>query len=667
MGRPAAAFVLAPVLAAWAVDAGGSSSAFYGPGKEGNLALVTELEPSSFTFAKDGSLGHLVEFYAPWCPHCQHFKSEWGSVAALVKPLRCAGFGGDHGIRVAAVNCVEQKELCKQEGIHTYPAVKIFDGSGKTGVVVSERVAAKVVQQAVRQWHCAEGTDSNPVTAKALAGGDDGGGEAKDAQAQNTEKESGGGHFDVGGDATETQHRADREADLAEAVWFSLDQTIFAGRDTLNPEEGFALVHWLNLLADLLPADVLGLGSDDTDGDPDKFSLEEAANGVFDTEVLPLRRMVAPYASQGVNSRLDAEQWQALIMNCKRIIKTKHGRDVGQGSDWASSSCADVGGHTRGYTCGLWTLFHTLTVRAALHDSGYLQLGNSRRENAFKSDPVSATMAIYGYLTHFFACEECRDNFLKAHPEAQMEALVADTGQNDGRSLMLWWWATHNRVSARLQVESTERGDSDALFWHKPFPTKSKCGSNGCIDSNGKFIESGVAALLVREYSFDTRAMASCTPTSLGALQSSCVLAQPGVGALKTNMEDRPLGYLPPPPSPPPQLSPQTITAKEEDVPISSFGPPPPPPLKRVDSSDPAVQKTEEKQQEELETIAADLLRQKKNAWEYKGEAIDTDVNAQAPETSLSTPMGTFQHAAAAETEANAAEAANSGMQVRHR
>ncbi|KAI8075130.1 hypothetical protein BC940DRAFT_229939 [Gongronella butleri] len=59
-----------------------------------------------------------VEFYAPWCGHCQNLAPEWKKAAGNLKGL----------VTVAAVNCDEDanKPLCGEYGIQGFPTIKVF-------------------------------------------------------------------------------------------------------------------------------------------------------------------------------------------------------------------------------------------------------------------------------------------------------------------------------------------------------------------------------------------------------------------------------------------------------------------------------------------------------------------------------------------------------------
>lgn len=51
----------------------------------------------------------------------------------------------------------------------------------------------------------------------------------------------------------------------------------------------------------------------------------------------------------------------------------------------------------RGYTCGLWTTFHAITVNAFIHK---LQ------------SPINLLFSIRGWIANFFGCLDCRQHFL---------------------------------------------------------------------------------------------------------------------------------------------------------------------------------------------------------------------------------------------------------------
>ncbi|KAI8373215.1 uncharacterized protein BYT42DRAFT_62213 [Radiomyces spectabilis] len=99
------------------------SLAFYG-----NRDAVVELTPKNFreVVLKTNQLA-AVEFYAPWCGHCQRLAPEWKKAANNLKGLAT----------VAAVNCDDEKNrpLCGEYGIQGFPTIKIFrtDRNKKSG------------------------------------------------------------------------------------------------------------------------------------------------------------------------------------------------------------------------------------------------------------------------------------------------------------------------------------------------------------------------------------------------------------------------------------------------------------------------------------------------------------------------------------------------------
>ncbi|WAR10004.1 DJC10-like protein [Mya arenaria] len=61
----------------------------------------------------------ILDFYAPWCGHCQVFKPEFEKVAESLKGIGKAG----------KVDCTQEQGLCRQAGVNSYPTVRFYPGS----------------------------------------------------------------------------------------------------------------------------------------------------------------------------------------------------------------------------------------------------------------------------------------------------------------------------------------------------------------------------------------------------------------------------------------------------------------------------------------------------------------------------------------------------------
>ena len=67
----------------------------------------------------------MVEFYAPWCGHCQKLEPEWNQVATKMK--------NNKAIKWAKVDATENQQLAQRFGVSGYPTIKYFDyGAGKS-------------------------------------------------------------------------------------------------------------------------------------------------------------------------------------------------------------------------------------------------------------------------------------------------------------------------------------------------------------------------------------------------------------------------------------------------------------------------------------------------------------------------------------------------------
>lgn len=107
-------------------------------------------------------------------------------------------------------------------------------------------------------------------------------------------------------------------------------------------------------------------------------------------------------------------------------------------------------GERRGYSCGLWLLFHSLSVRVA------------------DSESAAAFSAIHSFVEHFFNCQECRQHFL----EMISRKLDVIASQED---LVLWLWHAHNEVNMRLAKEEEVSKKWNPNYPKVVWPTRQQC------------------------------------------------------------------------------------------------------------------------------------------------------------------------------------------------
>lgn len=130
--------------------------------------------------------------------------------------------------------------------------------------------------------------------------------------------------------------------------------------------------------------------------------------------------------------------------------------------------------HTRGYPCGLWKLFHYLTVNAAIERSS--------------SNPRIILEAMHGYIKNFFGCEDCRNHFVQMAEKRELHKV------NSWDESVLWLWAAHNEVNQRLAGDQTE----DPMYPKVQFPLKERCGQ--CYNPDHSWRDDAVLEYLKKVY-----------------------------------------------------------------------------------------------------------------------------------------------------------------------
>ncbi len=112
------------------------------------------------------------------------------------------------------------------------------------------------------------------------------------------------------------------------------------------------------------------------------------------------------------------------------------------------------GSETRygGYPCGLWTLFHTLTV------------GQAATKTRDESQAREVLLAMSGYVRHFFGCRDCARHFaLMADDQGEKRNAAILAEVRSDRDAVLWLWKAHNRVN-KVRVGVRRRVLRRSLF-----------------------------------------------------------------------------------------------------------------------------------------------------------------------------------------------------------
>ena len=63
--------------------------------------------------------------HAPWCGHCKRLAPTWDKLAAE--------FDNVDGVSVVKVDCTQERDICKQNGVRGYPTLKLIKGGDTAG------------------------------------------------------------------------------------------------------------------------------------------------------------------------------------------------------------------------------------------------------------------------------------------------------------------------------------------------------------------------------------------------------------------------------------------------------------------------------------------------------------------------------------------------------
>ena len=388
----------------------------------------------------------VVEFYAPWCPHCQHFVSKY---ILLAKSVQAKKEGRD--VAFYAVSCTAHRDICLEKNIQSFPTIMLFRAGNRTGEIVKEthRMTAWVVLELLRpDVSFRKSHDQvNP--------------ELDSTEKVSEKKREENKKFTSYLDRT----TAETFSDASLSFDYALRNSIHMSKGPLTIDEKEAFRNWIELVHRIVPQQMKSV-----------YKQTTAILESFD---------VATQDSLGLKGL---------------IHSTNPSED-----DWSPSCMHGSTYSGAGYTCGLWQLFHIVTLGVAETERN--------RAGGNNGDLISASHAantLRDYVDHFFACNVCRDNFLEMFDACAFERCtripddtIAGSSLSVQKELALWLWEMHNDVNIRLQREKASRDGmskpSEEEVWDVRWPTRAACYS--CWDDDGRVGDKNIIyEFLISEY-----------------------------------------------------------------------------------------------------------------------------------------------------------------------
>ena len=419
-------------------------------------AHVVKLHDLSFVHAPEFRELRVIEFFVGWCGHCQAFSPIYSAVAAGACSARPS-------LSISAIDCVRDFIICQQLGIESYPTLRIFaPGLGHNGKPLRRCVhgckSARDVLQDILETAGplpmqlglpAEGADAVMArSARDPCGGGGGGGAVSPGIRVPAATEGLG--LRSGEAPAELALKPRPLEDVTSAVMYGLQHELFAGRTAAaGTRRHAAREAWLGLL---------------------QASLPGAANR---ESMARVRRVAA-----GVS---DAHEWTRAVGMLPTPLLPVGGAE----GAIAWRACRGWSAESRGYPCGLWSLFHTLLAHA--------------------TEPAAALLAIEGYVEHFFGCNACATHFLRMARDGigGRAAERAPDGVNRGAAASaaeasIWLWRAHNAVNLRLNTSGPAAAVLKLGLPKIQWPPVSACPS--CRLPSGRWRPSAVLRFLRDEY-----------------------------------------------------------------------------------------------------------------------------------------------------------------------
>eukprot|EP00928_Gymnodinium_smaydae_P038192 TRINITY_DN26389_c0_g4_i1.p1 TRINITY_DN26389_c0_g4~~TRINITY_DN26389_c0_g4_i1.p1 ORF type:complete len:895 (-),score=216.50 TRINITY_DN26389_c0_g4_i1:67-2751(-) len=444
----------------------------------------------------------LIEFYVHWCPHCMQVMPEFYRLGVA---LRSAGAR----LRIGAVNCATQKDLCGAFQVIGHPMIAFFYGGvGADGQVnlfeyrgrdVRVNSALDAVKQnrnpawdagapkdfeipkhlfpaesavdlvgllpeeykpseAVLRWLanstrtrasvCPERREWHDASANAR--------QADNEQGENAHADSAAEVAEMPDGAAAATSTAEQAVSKAAPLrrksfpgdgWPAWEHAATAAHR--NQDAAQALVYTLEEWVAPNPAGQ----------SPHAFAYAELRD--LRDWVAFLRQAFPTVEEGGLDLHAPLAELEAKLAERLQEIEAADGRGALCIEEWkrlvwpvrrafdkarAGKTLLSL---CRTETCRVWALLHTLSVCSFARSNGTAEVTKSSNGRSF--DLMS------GFLRRYFTCRTCRAHFLEQWEAGSYDLAAARVGSP--KDLALWWWRLHVAVSTRVAAEGKCKAD----------------------------------------------------------------------------------------------------------------------------------------------------------------------------------------------------------------
>ena len=373
--------------------------------------------------------------------HCQHFKTKYISLA---KEIDVRLPDDQPEINFHAVSCSVYHWVCMQNNVKGYPTIVAFEANSAVPILLNEK----------------------KMTAESIA-------KTVGVQLKHAQEE--GHQFDSKEDANF------RAVDILGASLNGLART----RDAVYKDAALSFTHALKT----------EIFSKDENGEA-VYALDSGQREVFSDWIDLLYWALPPTwilhtLINDIRNNIDS----VLVSEENLVFMVEKHQDVVNGGNTKWSHQCSKSDERGGYSCGLWSLFHIISIGVIERHKAVLG-GRDQVSTKF----VAETMR--NYIDLFFHCEQCKEYFLKMYDSCgfkhckrfkQNKKLPSPESWNE---FALWLWEVHNDVNKRIAEAdgSASQHRLDLAAW----PPAQECPV--CKSESGKWDKDAVLGHLKHEY-----------------------------------------------------------------------------------------------------------------------------------------------------------------------